>query len=153
MADDPEYEDIQTPEDHAQFVKLLQEALYVAELIANNKTMPLSIQKAAVNIIIEAKETFAFMYRREWSEIKKIPPEVKEEPGVRHKRRRKGELSKGVIEFTKVVKKDPKYSNAEFKCIGDLDKCKKDRGEKSTLCWLAFFICMGKRIIPFVRHT
>jgi hypothetical protein len=92
-------------------------------------------------------------YRREWSEIKKIPPEVKEEPGVRHKRRRKGELSKGVIEFTKVVKKDPKYSNAEFKCIGDLDKCKKDRGEKSTLCWLAFFICMGKRIIPFVRHT
>jgi hypothetical protein len=49
------------------------------------------------------------------------------------------------------VKKYPKYSNIEFKCISDFDKCRADRGKFNINCIVAYCICMGRRLIPFVR--
>jgi hypothetical protein len=62
-------------------------------------------------------------------------------------------LAENVDDFTEVIKRNPKYSNIEFKCLDDYDKCRKHRGKNSLLCIISYIICIGRRIIPLVRHT
>jgi hypothetical protein len=54
--------------------------------------------------------------------------------------------------FAKLVKKSPKYSSIEFNCLGDYEKCKQHRGEYDIHCRFVYFICMARKIIPFVRQ-
>jgi hypothetical protein len=147
-----EYDDIQSPEDLKELRTLLQQATKMARGLAHSNKLPVPIRKVAYHIELEAEETLAFIQTTPLSEIKRERRDFEEKPGVKYHRKRKGETSKGIIEFVELLKKEPKYSSAEFKCISDFDKCKAHRGEKSALCRLALFICIGKRIIPFVRH-
>lgn len=55
-----------------------------------------------------------------------------------------------IDELAAQVRNQPKFQTPEFKCISDYDKCVKGRG-KSPACSLAFFICITRRIVPFVR--
>jgi len=142
MANESEYDDIRDTEDLSFLHRLLKEALNVAHFIRMARNVPDDIRLAAVDIELEAQQAIRFMNSiRSVEELKsKRPPR----------------LTKGIIKFTKAVRKEsgkePKYDSAEFKCIADFDKCRKHRGQKSALCHLAFFICMGKRVIPFVRQ-
>ena len=43
------------------------------------------------------------------------------------------------------------YKTAVFKCLGDCEKCKSS-SSSGRLCLAAFVICVGKHLIPFVRH-
>ena len=151
MASQSEYDDIQTPNDAKELEKLLEEAKQVAHALRTNSNVPVQLRQAAYTIEIEADETLAFLWTSPLSVFRKERSEAEEKPGVKYKRKRKIR-TKEITEFTKLVKKEPKYSSAEFKCIGDFDKCKKHRGNRSVLCHLAFFICLGKRIVPFVRQ-
>jgi hypothetical protein len=46
----------------------------------------------------------------------------------------------------------PKYKNIEFKCLDDYEKCRRHRGKYDLLCILSYIVCIGRRIIPFVRQ-
>jgi hypothetical protein len=50
-----------------------------------------------------------------------------------------------------LVKNSPKYKTMEFKCIGDFDKCREQRGPYSAICAFAFMICIGRRMVPFMK--
>ncbi len=152
MAIDPEYEDIRTPKAAKELADLLQEAKNLAHTLRTNDKVPVELREAAFKIETEADATLAFILTSPLEVFKRIPPKLEETPGVKYKRKRKGETTKGIIEFTEAVKKDPKYSTSEFKCIDDFDKCQRHRGNKSAFCYIALFVCIGKRIIPFVRH-
>jgi hypothetical protein len=153
MANDPEYSDIQSDEDLLELNVALKEASGIAHILRTHKSVPVELRVAAFKIELEAQETLAFTMSSDLSEIQQKQKEPKEVPGIKYKTKRKGEPAKGIIEFTRAVKKEPKYSNIEFKCIGDYEKCQRKRGKRSVLCALAFFICMGRRIMPFVRQT
>jgi hypothetical protein len=45
----------------------------------------------------------------------------------------------------------PEYKTAVFKCVGDYEKCTSS-SSSSHLCLGALVICIGKHLIPFVRH-
>jgi hypothetical protein len=149
---DPEYADIQNNADLKKLNSLLGDTVHVSEWIAHSEHVPDPLRMAAFRIQLAAKETLAFTYKSTWSEVRMHQPEPPERPGVRYKRRKKGETTKGIIEFSEQLKKEPDYKNVEFSCIADFDKCRKQRGKKSALCHLAFFICMARRMIPFVRQ-
>lgn len=49
-------------------------------------------------------------------------------------------------------KKDPKYKTPVFRCHGDYEECIKT--SSNPKCCLALFaVCVGKHLIPFVRHA
>jgi nucleotidyltransferase/DNA polymerase involved in DNA repair len=50
-----------------------------------------------------------------------------------------------------VAKRAPTYKTPVFKCLEDFEKCKKS-STSQTLCRAALAICVGKHLIPFVRH-
>jgi hypothetical protein len=50
-----------------------------------------------------------------------------------------------------VSKRGPAYKTQVFKCLEDFEKCKK-HSSSQTLCRAALAICIGKHLIPFVRH-
>ena len=55
-------------------------------------------------------------------------------------------------EAAKVVsKRDPAYKTPVFKCLEDFEKCKR-HSSSQTLCRAALAICVGKHLIPFVKH-
>jgi hypothetical protein len=55
-------------------------------------------------------------------------------------------------EAAKVVsKRGPAYKTPVFKCLEDFEKCKK-HSSSQILCRAALAICVGKHLIPFVRH-
>jgi hypothetical protein len=146
MANESEYDDIRDSEDVAHLHRLLKEALEVAHHIRLAHNVPDDIRQAASHIELEAQQSIRFVQSaRSLKELKRKPRPTED--------RRTGELTKGVIRFTEAVRKEkPEYNSPEFKCIADFDKCKEKRSNKSILCHLALFICMGKRIIPFVRQ-
>jgi hypothetical protein len=63
------------------------------------------------------------------------------------------QLAKHTDELVKRVKRRPKYSTIEFKCLDDFEKCKEHRSEYDLFCLLSYLICILRRIIPFVRQT
>ena len=52
--------------------------------------------------------------------------------------------------IAKHLKKDRRYQTIEFKCVNDFYKCRRDTEINSLFCVLAFFICLGRRVIPFL---
>jgi hypothetical protein len=60
-------------------------------------------------------------------------------------------LTSEVSQFVWELQQHPTYRSIEFQCIADFDKCKASRGNHNVLCALAFFICIARRIIPFIR--
>jgi hypothetical protein len=60
-------------------------------------------------------------------------------------------LAKETEDLGQFLKRNPKYSNIEFKCINDYEKCRAHRGRYDLHCILAYIICMGRRLIPLVR--
>jgi hypothetical protein len=90
-------------------------------------------------------------------------PKFKLRPGVSyreafkaHKERAiaptKRNLTTKALKIAKQLEKDPRYQTIEFKCVDDFYKCRRDTEKNSAICTLAFFICLGRRVIPFV-HT
>jgi|ERR1043165_1133875 hypothetical protein len=61
------------------------------------------------------------------------------------------QLANRAREFEELVKTSPKYKNKEFTCIEDYDKCRRHRGGNSAFCAIAFLICIGRRIVPFMK--
>jgi hypothetical protein len=58
---------------------------------------------------------------------------------------------KFVEEAAKTIsKRGPTYKTPVFKCLDDFEKCKKFSNR--NLCRAAFAICVGKHLIPFVKH-
>jgi hypothetical protein len=55
--------------------------------------------------------------------------------------------------LTGVMKYSPKYSNIEFKCLDDYDKCRRHCGRYNLLCILSYIVCIGRRIVPLVPPT
>ena len=60
-------------------------------------------------------------------------------------------ITRNAKKLSELVKKTPAYKSAEFKCIADFDECRSHRGEDSMLCAFAFMICIGRRIVPFMK--
>lgn len=50
-----------------------------------------------------------------------------------------------------VAKKYPNYKTPVFKCLEDFEKCKRSR-TTPLLCRALLAICVGKHVIPLVRH-
>ena len=63
------------------------------------------------------------------------------------------QLAEHTDELVKRIKRRPKYSTIEFKCLDDFEKCKEHRSEYDLFCLLSYLICILWRIIPFVRQT
>jgi hypothetical protein len=83
------------------------------------------------------------------SEIESVrPPNVTKKTLAARKR-----LAEDADLLTDVIKHSPKYSNIEFKCLDDYDKCRRHRGRYNLLCILSYIVCIGRRIIPLVPHT
>ena len=141
MADDLEYEDIQNDEDLQALNMHLREAMDVAHQIWTSDDVSPTLRKLATRLDMLLSDTWAFTRFHTLEDVRK------------RKTVRIGSAKRGILVFIKAVEKDPKYKNVEFKCIDDYDKCAAKRGKKSLLCLLALFICMGRRIIPFVRQT
>jgi hypothetical protein len=70
-----------------------------------------------------------------------------------HKQRAARNVRKKATELRRLVRTAPKYKNAEFKCVADFDKCRVHRGRMSTICALAFFLCMAKRGMPVLKEV
>jgi len=56
--------------------------------------------------------------------------------------------------FTKEAAKarGPAYKTPVFKCLEDFEKCKRSTSDP-ILCRAVLAICVGKHLIPFVRHA
>ena len=76
------------------------------------------------------------------------PPNVTRKTLAARKR-----LAEKADDIVGVAKHSPRYSNIEFKCIDDFEKCKRHRGKYDLLCILSYIVCIGRRIIPLVPHT
>lgn len=152
MANQSEYDDIRTEKDFIDLAVHLKAVVGLAHEISRHSGVPAEIRGAAFKVEVAAEESIAFIVSSPLADLKREPSPEKQDDRVKHKRRRTGETTKGIIEFANAVRKEPSYKSAEFKCIDDFDKCKEKRGKNSALCHLALFICMGKRIIPFVRQ-
>lgn len=50
-----------------------------------------------------------------------------------------------------IEKRGPGYKTPVFKCLEDFEKCKR-HSSSVHLCRAALAICIGKHLIPFVRH-
>src|SRR5580704_13461860 len=50
-----------------------------------------------------------------------------------------------------LAKRGPNYKTPVFKCLEDFEKCKSSSSTKH-LCRAALAICIGKHLLPFVRH-
>jgi hypothetical protein len=50
-----------------------------------------------------------------------------------------------------VTKKYPNYKTPVFKCLEDFEKCKRSRTTR-FLCHALLAVCVGKHVIPLVRH-
>lgn len=48
-------------------------------------------------------------------------------------------------------KRGPNYKTSVFKCLEDFEKCK-EHSSSPRLCRAALAICMGKHLLPFVKH-
>lgn len=72
----------------------------------------------------------------------------------RRKRKRAAEarIRRKAQKIEKLLRKIPKYKNKEFICITDYDRCLNHRGPNSTICAMAFIICMGRRAIPLLKQ-
>jgi hypothetical protein len=142
MANESEYDDIRDTEDLSFLHRFLKEALEVAHHIRMARNLPDDIQQAAANIELEAQRSIRFLnFVGSVEELKSKSRTERSQPG----------LTKGVIKFSKAVRKvgkEPKYQSAEFKCIGDFDKCKKHRGKNSVLCHLAFLSAWVRGLFP-----
>lgn len=66
-------------------------------------------------------------------------------------RRKAAKLKQEMTKLDKQVKEQPKYKNAVFSCINDYDKCRRNRGPYSTLCAIAFILCMTKHALPALK--
>src|SRR5213080_1863970 len=90
---------------------------------------------------------------RDLDAIIRAPPEAK----IRRAYKTKKTLParKRLVEHTTQLNThvEGRYSNIEFKCIGDFEKCQAKRGKYSSLCVLAFFICLARRLIPLVEQA
>ncbi len=49
-----------------------------------------------------------------------------------------------------LAKRGPGYKTPVFKCLEDFERCKKH--SHKNLCRAALAICVGKHLIPFVKH-
>ena len=49
-----------------------------------------------------------------------------------------------------LAKRGPGYKTPVFKCLEDFERCK--RHSHKNLCRAALAICVGKHLIPFVKH-
>jgi hypothetical protein len=57
-------------------------------------------------------------------------------------------------ESAKIIARDskvPAYKTPVFKCLEDYEKCMK-HSKNSTVCIALMVVCVGKHLIPFVRH-
>jgi hypothetical protein len=111
-----------------------------------------------------------------YEEVEELPPEWEEAikfaklelhsyMGLLVSKSRGHEVSFAMLESTKrqvvgcaaslkkAVIRVPQFQSAEFKSISDYVKCIAREGKKSTpiLCATALFICIGRRLIPFVK--
>jgi len=50
-----------------------------------------------------------------------------------------------------LAKRGPQYKTPVFKCLEDFEKCKGSSSAKN-LCRAALAICIGKHLVPLVRH-
>jgi hypothetical protein len=116
--------------------KLLEEALRLMHQIAGDRGDP-KTPVVAMHI---------FNHLREIGSVR--PPNVTKKTLAARKR-----LAEDADLLTEVIKHSPKYSNIEFKCLDDYDKCRRHRGRFSLLCILSYIVCIGRRIIPLVPHT
>lgn len=48
-------------------------------------------------------------------------------------------------------KRGPTYKTPVFKCLEDFEKCKKHHSD-SKICLALMCICVGKHLMPFVKH-
>lgn len=62
------------------------------------------------------------------------------------------QLAKDTDELVTRVKRRPKYSTIEFKCLDDYEKCRKHRSKYDLFCILSYLVCILRRIIPLVPH-
>jgi hypothetical protein len=70
------------------------------------------------------------------------------------RRRTRNDIVKHTEELHDFVQ--TKYSNLEFRCIDDYERCKKKQKKErksAYLCAIALFICIARRLIPFVQQA
>jgi hypothetical protein len=95
----------------------------------------------------------------ELREIESVRPPagMQEEAAARHVARKTAAARKRLAEkaddLVEVAKHNPKYSNIEFKCLDDYEKCRRYRGKYDLLCILSYIVCIGRRLIPLVRQS
>jgi hypothetical protein len=58
-------------------------------------------------------------------------------------------IEKAEVAVAEIKQRKP-FVTAEFKCISDYDLCVSTRRAR-LLCALALFICIGRRVVPFVK--
>jgi hypothetical protein len=85
------------------------------------------------------------------------PTGMQEEAAARYVARKTAAARKRLAgkadDLVEVAKHSPKYSNIEFKCLDDYEKCRRHRSKYDLLCILSYIVCIGRRIIPFVRQS
>ena len=132
--------------------KLVREMLSVTDSVWHAPALPKELRELAGSIHKDVRE------------IERVRvPKFKPKTGVTHKeaaaqykeqktRAARKRIAQKTDKFATLVKKSPKYNSAEFKCVGDYEQCQEHRGKGDIHCRFAYFICMAKKIIPFVRQ-
>jgi hypothetical protein len=127
--------------------KLTREMLSMTDSVWHSPGVPKELRELAQSIHLDVRE----IQRARMPALKPAPDVLYEEADEQTRSARK-RIAQKTEKFAKVVKKTPQFANIEFKCIADYDKCREYRGEYDIHCMFAYFICMAKRIIPFVRQ-
>jgi hypothetical protein len=82
---------------------------------------------------------------------------LREEASARQRQRKtlaaRKRLAKDTDELVRRVKRTPKYSTIEFKCLDDYEKCRRHRSTYDLFCIVSYLICILRRLIPFVEQA
>ena len=63
----------------------------------------------------------------------------------------KKRVEKQVTDTGKLSKESPKFENAPFTCRSDFDKCMKMKSTTAAWCYFAFYVCVMRSLLPFMK--
>jgi hypothetical protein len=132
--------------------KLTNEMMDLTDSVWSTEGIPKELREVARSIRVDVREIAQVRipkFKVKTGTQKEAAKRYKEQKTISARKR----IAEKTDEFAKLAKKIPQFSNIEFKCVADYEKCRAHRGKYDIHCLFAYFICMARRIIPFVRQT
>ncbi|WP_038966978.1 hypothetical protein [Bradyrhizobium diazoefficiens] len=123
------------------------------EIIDNSNFTPLFIAARQLKRLLDEDISLQANFRARLEETSHSF-EADDSDAVKERRAviRKMNQASGKFIERKTGTKTPVYKTPVFKCHGDYEECVK-ASSNPKLCLALFAVCVGKHLIPFVRHA